>query len=129
MHRDIFSLLALAVRHGFVAHAILGLAATFFSPYRSLRKTIGLSCYSCEAVLAKLTAAGFAARRLPANVGPSAHRLCFLAERLATRSCKRGSGGAGAGAREVPCLARGLVRCHGPLPMPRDSATGPSRQR
>jgi SAM-dependent methyltransferase len=86
MHRDILSLLALAVRHGFVMRAIFGLAATFFSPYRRLRKTLGLSCYSCEAVLAKLAAAGLSARRLPHNVGPSAHRLCFLAERPAARS-------------------------------------------
>jgi SAM-dependent methyltransferase len=95
MRRDVTSLLALARRSGFVLQAILGLIATYFSPYRRLRKAIGLTSYSVDAMLAKLAAAGLSARRLPANVGPSAHRLCFLAERPGGRNWTPISGEAG----------------------------------
>ncbi|MBM3541837.1 MAG: class I SAM-dependent methyltransferase [Alphaproteobacteria bacterium] len=75
---DAASLLSFARAHGFLGAALLGLVRTFFSDYRRLRRELGLASYGAEEFLALLSAAGFTVERLPANPGPSPHRLAFL---------------------------------------------------
>jgi SAM-dependent methyltransferase len=76
---DIRSLLAQAARHGYLAAALGGLAATFFSDYRRLRRDLGLACYGEAEMLDLLRACGLTATRAPWNVGFSARRMTFRA--------------------------------------------------
>ena len=76
---DAMALLRLAARERFLKAAILGLAATFLSDYRRLRHTLGLTRYAEGAMLAKLAAAGFRARRRPLNFGFNQRRMTFVA--------------------------------------------------
>lgn len=79
---DVRSLLGSAARNGYLLAALRGLAATFFSDYRRLRRELGLACYGEAELLALLRAHGFAAERSPWNVGFSAKRMTFRATRL-----------------------------------------------
>lgn len=79
---DVIALLKLAARNGFLIDALWGLARTALSDYWQLRQTVGLQRYSESAVLAKLQAAGFAARRAPSNVGYNPARMTFIATRI-----------------------------------------------
>jgi SAM-dependent methyltransferase len=76
---DIRALLRSAARHGYLLAALRGLAATFFSDYRRLRRELGLTCYDEAEMLALLRSHGFAAQRAPRNVGFSGHRMTFRA--------------------------------------------------
>lgn len=76
---DIRALIASASRHGYLLAALRGLVATFFSPYRELRRDIGLTTWSEGDMVNKLKACGFAAERLPRNIGFSPHRMLFRA--------------------------------------------------
>lgn len=76
---DIRNLLTTGWQHGFFFAAVFGLAATFFSPYRRLRSTVGLSRHDANAFLARLEAAGFSAERLSPNMGFDARRMAFSA--------------------------------------------------
>jgi ubiquinone/menaquinone biosynthesis C-methylase UbiE len=80
---DIRNLLGTGLRHGFFLAAIIGMAATFFSPYRRLRSTVGLQRHDAEAFLQRLGAAGFQAARFHPNMGFDQRRMAFEA-RIAT---------------------------------------------
>jgi hypothetical protein len=54
---------------------------TVFSGYRRLRAGLGISCYGEAEFMAKLTAAGFAAGRLPFNLEHNPARMTFRARR------------------------------------------------
>lgn len=74
---DIRALLAAAWRHGYLIAALGGLAATFFSDYRRLRRELGLTTWTERDLLARLRAHGFAAERAARNIGFSPHRMLF----------------------------------------------------
>jgi ubiquinone/menaquinone biosynthesis C-methylase UbiE len=79
MARDVIALLRFAIAHGFVVDALFGLARTALSDYRQLRSRVGLQRYSEAQMIAKLTAAGFAASRAVANIGHNPWRMTFVA--------------------------------------------------
>jgi ubiquinone/menaquinone biosynthesis C-methylase UbiE len=76
---DVRNLLATAWANGFFLAALRGLAATFFSRYRTLRNTVGLTRYDEAEFLARLRAAGFKAERLYPNMGFDTRRMAFRA--------------------------------------------------
>ena len=79
---DVRALLALAWRAGFLGAAIAGLVRTFFSNYRRLRATLGLTRWSEADMGALLAAHGFEARRAAANIGHNQARMTFVATRV-----------------------------------------------
>jgi SAM-dependent methyltransferase len=83
---DTIALLRYAAKNGFLVAAIIGVGRTVFSGYRRLRAELGISCYGEAEFMAKLTAAGFAAERLPFNLEHNPARMTFRA---------RPAGGAG----------------------------------
>src|SRR6266571_1317736 len=76
---DAMALLKLAAANGFLWAALAGLLRTALSDYRRLRSQLGLSLYGQDEMIEKLTAAGFAATRAPANIGHNRARMTFLA--------------------------------------------------
>ncbi len=76
---DATALLAFARREGFLVAAVVGLARTLLSDYRSLRRTLGLARYDEAAMLARLREAGFRAERMPRNLGHNQRRMAFSA--------------------------------------------------
>jgi SAM-dependent methyltransferase len=76
---DALALLSFGARDGFLVAALIGLVRTVLSPYRRLRSTLGLTRYDAAAMIAKLAAGGFAARRADANSGHNSARMTFLA--------------------------------------------------
>ena len=74
---DVTDLLGFAAKEGFLPAALLGLARTFFSDYRRMRRTLGLARYTEREFLSLLTAGGFRAEILPHNPGPNRHRTGF----------------------------------------------------
>jgi SAM-dependent methyltransferase len=76
---DTKALLDFAVKGGFLMAAVAGLAATFFSDYRKLRSSIGLTRYAPEDVLTLLSAHGFEGARAAHNIGHNQHRMMFVA--------------------------------------------------
>jgi len=76
------ALLRFGAANGFFFAAVGGLMRIFLSDYLHLKKTMGLSHYDEAAMLAKLNAAGFAAKRAGRNIGHNQQRMTFLA------SCK-----------------------------------------
>lgn len=74
---DSLALLRFALEEGFLPEALSGLARTIASPYRRLRREVGLSRYDEPAMLALLREAGFDARRLPRNIGHNQRRMSF----------------------------------------------------
>jgi SAM-dependent methyltransferase len=77
---DIRNLLGTALQHGFLLAALAGLVATFFSPYRRLRNTVGLARHDEEAFLTRLQNAGFVAERMRPNMGFDQRRMAFRAK-------------------------------------------------
>jgi SAM-dependent methyltransferase len=77
---DIRNLLATAWRYGFFLAALAGLVATFFSPYRRLRNTVGLARHNEADFLARLERAGFKAERMQPNMGFDQRRMAFRAK-------------------------------------------------
>jgi SAM-dependent methyltransferase len=75
---DAVALLRLAARHGFLRDALVGLAATFLSDYRRLRREVGLTRYDEQAMLTLLGSAGFDARRRPSNLGFNQRRMTYV---------------------------------------------------
>ena len=73
------ALLRFAIANGFFWAAVGGLMRIFVSDYLRLKKTVGLSHYDEAAMLEKLKAAGFAAKRAPRNIGHNQRRMTFLA--------------------------------------------------
>lgn len=76
---DTIALLRYAAKNGFLVAAIIGVGRTVFSGYRRLRAELGISCYAEAEFMAKLTAAGFAAERLPFNLEHNPARMTFRA--------------------------------------------------
>lgn len=76
------ALLRFGAAHGFFWAAVGGLIRIFLSDYFRLKKTHGLSHYDEAAMLKRLRAAGFAARRAPRNIGHNQWRMTFLARLL-----------------------------------------------
>jgi SAM-dependent methyltransferase len=76
---DALALLRFGARDGFFFAAVAGLARTVLSPYPRLRSSLGLTRYDQKAMIDKLEAAGFTARRAGENIGHSRARMTFLA--------------------------------------------------
>lgn len=76
---DAVALLRFGARDGFFLAAVAGLARTVLSPYSRLRSSLGLTRYDAKAMIDKLEAAGFTARRAGENIGHSRARMTFLA--------------------------------------------------
>lgn len=73
------ALLRFGAANGFFFAAVGGLMRIVVSDYLRLKKTMGLSHYDEAAMLAKLKAAGFSAKRAPRNIGHNQQRMTFLA--------------------------------------------------
>jgi SAM-dependent methyltransferase len=76
---DAIALLKFGAANGFLFAAVAGLVRTLVSNYWRLRSHYGLTRYSDTAMIEKLTAAGFAARRNPDNIGHNQARMAFTA--------------------------------------------------
>lgn len=74
---DVADLLGFAWDEGFLPAALLGLARTFFSDYRRMRRKLGLARYTGQEFLGLLAAGGFQADAMETNPGPNRHRLGF----------------------------------------------------
>jgi len=86
------ALLRFGAANGFLGAAVVGLLRTLTSDYLRLRKAFGLSQYSEAEMVQKLADAGFAAKRVPHNIGHNQARLTFVAapsDRLPLRSGPR----------------------------------------
>jgi SAM-dependent methyltransferase len=77
---DARALLTFGWRGGFFRDAVLGLVKTFFSNYRTLRATLGLTQWSEEQMLALLRRHGFAGKRAATNIGHNQARMTFVGE-------------------------------------------------
>lgn len=80
---DVLALLGFAWREAFLIEAVKGLLRTLNSNYHQRRKTLGLSSYTIEEIVARLDEAGFDASTLSGNIGHASHRRSILA-------CRRG---------------------------------------
>lgn len=78
---DVVALLKFAVEGRFVGAALVGLAKTFFSPYRALRAKIPLVIYGADEMLTFLSAHGFEGVRAARNIGHNQARMTFVARR------------------------------------------------
>jgi SAM-dependent methyltransferase len=76
---DALALLGFGARKGFFIAAVLGLVRTVFSDYPRLRSQLGLTLYDEASMIAKLSSAGFTARRASANIGHNQARMTFVA--------------------------------------------------
>jgi SAM-dependent methyltransferase len=76
---DAVSLLRFGAANGFLGAALCGLVRARLSNYWTLRARLGLTRYSEAAMIQKLAAAGFAAKRIPANIGHNQSRMAFRA--------------------------------------------------
>jgi SAM-dependent methyltransferase len=77
--RDALAVLRFAAANGFFGAALVGLVRTLASDYWQLRSRLGLSRNGEAAMIGKLAAAGFSARRAPTNIGHNRARMTFLA--------------------------------------------------
>ncbi|MFZ0846641.1 MAG: methyltransferase domain-containing protein [Pseudolabrys sp.] len=73
------ALLRFGLENGFFWAAVGGLIRIFLSDYFRLKKSHGLSHYTESAMLARLQAAGFGAKRAARNIGHNQWRMTFLA--------------------------------------------------
>jgi SAM-dependent methyltransferase len=76
---DAAALLRFAAAKGFLGAALVGLLRTLLSDYWRLRSQLGLTRYAEAAMIAKLAASGFSARRAAANIGHNSARMTFIA--------------------------------------------------
>jgi SAM-dependent methyltransferase len=76
---EIFALMRLAWRNGFVGAALLGLVRTLFSDYRALRGRLGLTHYTEAEMVAALSRAGFRGQRRYPNLEHNQERMTFVA--------------------------------------------------
>jgi SAM-dependent methyltransferase len=76
---DALALLRFAGREGFLGAAFAGLVRTALSPYRKLRRELGLAMYSEGQMLDRLSQAGFRAYRSERNLGHNPSRMTFVA--------------------------------------------------
>jgi len=77
--RDALQLLKFAAGAGFLLPALIGLARSYFSPYRKIRRRSGFLQFDESDVLRLLRQHGFTAQRQPHNIGHNAERMTFLA--------------------------------------------------
>lgn len=77
---DAAALLRFASHEGFLKEALVGLVRTALSPYRKLRRDLGLSTYAEGAMIDRLRAAGFQAFRAERNMGHNPARMTFVAK-------------------------------------------------
>ena len=77
MIRDVYSLLSAGLHNGFFFAALVGLAETFFSDYRSLREKAGFTTWAESDFLALLSQNGLAGERLEKNIGHNQGRMTF----------------------------------------------------
>jgi SAM-dependent methyltransferase len=78
--KDVTAMLRFAAANGFLIAALFGLVRTLFSDYGILRRSLGLSSYGKEDLLALLHHAGWKARVLPDNLGFDTNRWSLIAE-------------------------------------------------
>jgi SAM-dependent methyltransferase len=78
---DALALIRFGAANGFLGATLVGLGRTLVSDYWRLRFDLGLSRYSEAAMIAKLAAAGFSARRAASNIGHNQARMTFIAGR------------------------------------------------
>ncbi len=76
---DAKALLGFGWQGGFFFAAALGLVSTFFSDYRKLRETIGLTRYAPQDIETLFAAHQFKAVRAPGNIGHNQARMMFIA--------------------------------------------------
>ena len=76
---DVRELLQFGKREGFYGAALWGLIRTYFSDYRKLRKSLGISRYEAADITARLQSAGFAVEQARTNIGHNKRRMTFLA--------------------------------------------------
>lgn len=76
---DVSALLGTALRNGFFLAALAGLAQTFLSDYRRLRRDVGLTTYEEEDMRRALAQLGYEAGRRPRNFGFNRRRMTFVA--------------------------------------------------
>jgi SAM-dependent methyltransferase len=76
---DTWALLKFGRANGFFFAACWGLLRTLISDYSRLRSRLGLTAYSEADMIAKLSAAGFAATRAPKNIGHNPSRVAYYA--------------------------------------------------
>ncbi len=76
---DALALLRFGAANGFLPAAFLGLGRTLVSDYWRLRTRVGLTRYAETAMIEKLFAAGFVARRAATNIGHNQARMAFYA--------------------------------------------------
>ena len=76
---DAQALLRFGRQEGFFGAAFKGLIRTYFSDYRRLRKSLGLTRYDAPEMTAKLEAAGFSVELAPTNIGHNDQRMTFVA--------------------------------------------------
>ena len=76
---DAWALVRFGAANGFLFAAFRGLVRSLLTDYRRLRSRLGLMRHSDAAMIEKLAAAGFAARRAPTNLGHNQARAAFWA--------------------------------------------------
>jgi SAM-dependent methyltransferase len=76
---DALALVRFGARNGFLFAALAGLVRTRLSDYWRLRTRFGLTRYSEAAMVEKLAATGFSARRASENIGHNRARMAFVA--------------------------------------------------
>jgi SAM-dependent methyltransferase len=76
---DAQTLLRFGRQEGFFWAAFKGLIRMYFSDYRRLRKSLGLTRYDATEITAKLESAGFSVEPAPTNIGHNNKRMTFLA--------------------------------------------------
>jgi SAM-dependent methyltransferase len=76
---DALALLRFGAANGFLIATIVGLVRTRLSDYWRLRTRFGLTRYGAAAMIEKLAAAGFTARRAAENIGHNQARVAFIA--------------------------------------------------
>ena len=76
---DVRALLHFAWQGGFFFKACAGLVATWFSDYRQLRSSLGLTSYSESDLRVLLATHGFEGTRAPKNLGHNQNRMMIVA--------------------------------------------------
>ena len=74
---DALCLLRTGLSHGFLGAALVGLVRTFFSDYRRMRQSLGLSTYTPEAIAVLAAENGLSCSREPRNFGFNQRRMSF----------------------------------------------------
>ena len=85
---DALALLRFGAANGFLFAALAGLVRTRLSDYWRLRTRFGLTRYSEAAMIEKLAAAGFTARRAADNIGHNQARMAFWHGRDSFLACR-----------------------------------------